>query len=252
MKKWTIALFLALTASLLYAEDFSFLVQYYQDYDLDFILYVSKWEKKIFIIDRNLKEVKHYPVALAKWKGVKLHEGDAKTPEGEYRIVSICSYEEPGLLQVMKQEIKQMEKSDKRPPFFKSYKRAYSELYREFLDNREYLKNLNSYVYRARDGFTKYGRKEDAGDNAFGPVFMKLNYPNNDDLERYSEAVKMGLIPKNDDGKTPLSGNNIAIHGTNDGASIGREASIGCIRLKNNDVLDLFRYVQKGMTVIIK
>lgn len=43
----------------------------------------------------------------------------------------------------------------------------------------------------------------------------------------------------------------IGIHGTNDEASIGSRASAGCIRLYNDDLRRLLRYVRIGMPVFI-
>lgn len=43
----------------------------------------------------------------------------------------------------------------------------------------------------------------------------------------------------------------IGIHGTNDEASIGSRASAGCIRLHNDDLRRLLRYVRIGMPVFI-
>jgi lipoprotein-anchoring transpeptidase ErfK/SrfK len=42
------------------------------------------------------------------------------------------------------------------------------------------------------------------------------------------------------------------IHGTTDPDSIGKEMSNGCVRLKNEDVEDLFDYVKAKMTVVIQ
>jgi lipoprotein-anchoring transpeptidase ErfK/SrfK len=42
------------------------------------------------------------------------------------------------------------------------------------------------------------------------------------------------------------------IHGTTDPDSIGKEMSNGCVRLKNEDVEDLFDYVKTKMTVVIQ
>lgn len=43
----------------------------------------------------------------------------------------------------------------------------------------------------------------------------------------------------------------IYIHGTSDEASIGTPASIGCIRMLNADIVELFRKVQSGCEVNI-
>jgi lipoprotein-anchoring transpeptidase ErfK/SrfK len=42
------------------------------------------------------------------------------------------------------------------------------------------------------------------------------------------------------------------IHGTNEPETIGREASSGCIRMRNVDVIDLYNRVKVGAKVIVK
>ena len=44
----------------------------------------------------------------------------------------------------------------------------------------------------------------------------------------------------------------IGIHGTDCPRSLGRRVSHGCIRVSNNDILDLVAYVEPGMKIIIK
>ncbi len=44
----------------------------------------------------------------------------------------------------------------------------------------------------------------------------------------------------------------IYIHGTNHEDSIGTPSSIGCIRMRNQDVVDLFRLVDVGSEVLIE
>ncbi|GGA44494.1 L,D-transpeptidase [Paenibacillus physcomitrellae] len=48
-----------------------------------------------------------------------------------------------------------------------------------------------------------------------------------------------------------LSGGNYAIHGTNESDSIGKDESLGCIRLAKADVEELFDMVPKGIQVTI-
>jgi lipoprotein-anchoring transpeptidase ErfK/SrfK len=43
-----------------------------------------------------------------------------------------------------------------------------------------------------------------------------------------------------------------AIHGTNRPSSIGTFASYGCIRMRNEDVVDLFQRVQVGTRVVVR
>jgi hypothetical protein len=48
-----------------------------------------------------------------------------------------------------------------------------------------------------------------------------------------------------------IGGTEYRIHGTNDPATIGKHVSSGCIRLTNEDVIDLFSRVQVGAKVIV-
>jgi lipoprotein-anchoring transpeptidase ErfK/SrfK len=49
-----------------------------------------------------------------------------------------------------------------------------------------------------------------------------------------------------------LSGGEYAIHGTNRPDSIGGFVSYGCIRMYNDDVVDLFERVEVGATVLVQ
>ena len=49
-----------------------------------------------------------------------------------------------------------------------------------------------------------------------------------------------------------LSGDKYAIHGTNRPDSIGRRASYGCFRMRNEDVTDLFQRVSVGTAVVVE
>ena len=48
-----------------------------------------------------------------------------------------------------------------------------------------------------------------------------------------------------------LRDNELAIHGTNNDASIGGFVSWGCIRMHNRDIMDLYRRVSVGTRVVI-
>jgi lipoprotein-anchoring transpeptidase ErfK/SrfK len=48
-----------------------------------------------------------------------------------------------------------------------------------------------------------------------------------------------------------IGGTEYRIHGTNDPTSIGKQASSGCIRLFNDDVIDLYNRVTLGAKVIV-
>ena len=41
------------------------------------------------------------------------------------------------------------------------------------------------------------------------------------------------------------------IHGTNDESTIGSQITMGCVRMKNNDVVELFDIVKPGTEVEI-
>ncbi|MCD6579933.1 L,D-transpeptidase [bacterium] len=43
----------------------------------------------------------------------------------------------------------------------------------------------------------------------------------------------------------------IYIHGTKNESSVGEKGSIGCIRMKNQDIIDLFKHVKIGCKVYI-
>jgi lipoprotein-anchoring transpeptidase ErfK/SrfK len=49
-----------------------------------------------------------------------------------------------------------------------------------------------------------------------------------------------------------LSGERYAIHGTNRPTSIGTYASAGCVRMLNEDVLELFERVSIGTPVVVQ
>ncbi len=48
-----------------------------------------------------------------------------------------------------------------------------------------------------------------------------------------------------------IGGTQYRIHGTNDPSTIGKHVSSGCIRLTNDNVIDLFKRVQVGAKVIV-
>ena len=48
-----------------------------------------------------------------------------------------------------------------------------------------------------------------------------------------------------------LGNTDYRIHGTNNPASIGTQVSSGCIRMRNDDVIDLYRRVSVGTKVIV-
>ena len=62
------------------------------------------------------------------------------------------------------------------------------------------------------------------------------------------EGLENGI---NKGGELDSYGRHIYIHGTIEEGLIGQPASHGCVRMKNEDVIDLFNRVNKDLTVII-
>jgi lipoprotein-anchoring transpeptidase ErfK/SrfK len=90
-------------------------------------------------------------------------------------------------------------------------------------------------------------------------VAQKLLHPSwgpPDDIARDNPNIPRtipGGAPNNPMGAAVLGLNrgNYAIHGTNDPASIGGFVSHGCIRMRNEDVLDLYNRVPLGSDVFV-
>ncbi len=202
----------------LFAYDINKIKKYFINYDKKYIIYILKGQKKLYLIDSNYQIIKEYKISTGLEKGPKLYEGDNKTPEGEYKIIDILSY--------------------KRTKYTSDI---------EFEKNKNNLKRMNSIYLKAKDGHKKFGTDEDLGYDSYGPVFIRLNYPNEEDKKRYKEAKKKKLIPE---GRKIGSG--IAIHGTNDEASLGYNASSGCIRMNNNDIEELLDFIKRDMKIIIE
>ncbi|HQV05441.1 MAG: L,D-transpeptidase [Chitinophagaceae bacterium] len=80
--------------------------------------------------------------------------------------------------------------------------------------------------------------------------FISLNYPNEESREKFAQRKRRGEIPSN-----ASIGGGIGIHGTwpHDDYLIDRynNWTEGCISMKNEDVIDLYRYVTNGTEVTI-
>jgi murein L,D-transpeptidase YafK len=81
--------------------------------------------------------------------------------------------------------------------------------------------------------------------------FMLIDYPNQESLAKFNERKRRGEIPK---GAKP--GGGVGIHGTwpRDDYIVDRYKNwtLGCISLKNEDMLDLYSYIPTGTPVHIK
>lgn len=115
----------------------------------------------------NGETIMSAPVCLGKGIGQKTRKGDHKTPEGEYKIISI--------------------------------------------------ENSSSWTHDFHDGI---GERK----GAYGPWFFRLN--------------------------TPQS-SHIGIHGSCFPETVGQRDSDGCVRLRNEDLEELKKFVSVGMKVII-
>jgi lipoprotein-anchoring transpeptidase ErfK/SrfK len=107
-----------------------------------------------------------------------------------------------------------------------------------------------------REGFAWSGRAEIAAKRAWPvwtpPAEMVLRQP---EIAPYRNGMPPGL-------ENPLGARALYIyqngrdtlyrlHGTNDPASIGQAVSSGCVRLINQDVIDLFQRVPTGTPVVV-
>jgi len=73
------------------------------------------------------------------------------------------------------------------------------------------------------------------------------------DKPKLPDLIKGGS-PRNPMGEAALtlSGGEYAIHGTNVPGSVGGFVSYGCIRMYNQDILDLYARVSVGATVVVQ
>jgi len=100
-------------------------------------------------------------------------------------------------------------------------------------------KGLPSYTYfesRKPKGIFKQEMSEKKGDWILSRIL-------------WLEGLQVGI---NKRGNVDTKNRYIYIHGTNEESKIGLPASHGCIRMQNDDVIDLFARVHCGERVIIK
>ncbi|MBI5857914.1 MAG: L,D-transpeptidase [Sphingobacteriales bacterium] len=81
--------------------------------------------------------------------------------------------------------------------------------------------------------------------------FLSLDYPNKESYEKFNQRKKKGEIPAN-----AGIGGGIGIHGTwpHEDFMIDRYKNwtLGCISMKNDDVMELYSYVVPGTRVTIR
>ncbi len=86
--------------------------------------------------------------------------------------------------------------------------------------------------------------------------YLKPGWRPPDEIKRDKPSIP-DLIPGGSPGNPmgaaamTLSGGEYAIHGTNSPGSIGKFVSYGCIRMYNQDIMDLYNRVGFGTTVVV-
>lgn len=218
MKKvYSILLFVSILSSCGDAKMDS-LKKVFSSYRGGYAIVITKKTFTLEVYNSAYEKVNSYKIGFAHNPDMKpkLYEGDNRTPEGIYEINEILSMDAG----------------------------KESESYRKIL-------NMNKVFFKKSKGYHKYGDPEsDLGDNAYGPRYFGINYPNQADIDNYRKALDKGEVPAVN-GKPADIGYGIAIHGNNDEGSIGHLCSSGCIRMYNRDVVDLEKYIMLTTPVII-
>lgn len=81
--------------------------------------------------------------------------------------------------------------------------------------------------------------------------FIWIDYPNADSWKKHNRAIARGLIPKNAD-----IGGEVGIHGIPQGYDFAIDEkqnwTLGCISMKNKDVIEIFPFFHKDILVEIR
>src|SRR5215218_9863039 len=122
-------------------------------------------------------------------------------------------------------------------------------------ERRLYLVQGNGTAIRYRVAVGRPG-KQWFGDAAIDGKYVEPARSPPDDVRRDNPRlpdVIPGGSPRNPMGARALTLNRgeYAIHGTNNPRSIGTYASYGCIRMLNDDVIDLYARVPVGTPVVV-
>lgn len=224
------------------------LEQYMQGYTKTYFIYIDRAAKKLYLMDKNLKIWRKYPVSTGLKRGEKIYADDMRTPAGVYHIKEIWQYDEPWYIPVFRSRLGELPAGSPERRIYGDYCAGLEIKYKK---DRKKLSCLNSAYLSAGDGHVKYGTEKSLGYNSYGPVFMLLDYPNKDDVDRYEDALDDGKVPRSYSLRFAGPGSGIAIHGTNDNRSLGFNASDGCVRMRNDHITELSRYVTEGTLVII-
>lgn len=193
----------------------------------DECLLISKAAMKLSVLDGEGRPLLVVPIACGENYGDKRRAGDRRTPEGLFTVQEILDTSRwPVPAPATEAEAGAAAKTAKTGPA------EHAEAAKSGAAAEE-AKAETAEAGKAPAGRTKRQKREKAAArpapkapcrSPYGPYFIRLLTP-------------------------PHEG--IGIHGTNDEASIGSRASAGCIRLHNDDLRRLLRYVRIGMPVFI-
>jgi len=122
-------------------------------------------------------------------------------------------------------------------------------------ERRLYLVTGDGQAIRYPVGVGRAG-KQWAGTSSINAKYLRPAWSPPDEIRRDKPSMPSvipGGSPRNPMGAAAmtLSGGEYAIHGTNSPGSIGGFVSYGCIRMYNQDILDLYSRVSVGTTVVV-
>lgn len=193
----------------------------------DECLLISKAAMKLSVLDGEGRPLLVVPIACGENYGDKRRAGDRRTPEGLFTVQEILDTSRwPVPAPATEAEAGAAAETAEAGPA------EHAEAAKSGAAAEE-AKAETAEAGKAPAGRTKRQKREKAAArpapkapcrSPYGPYFIRLLTP-------------------------PHEG--IGIHGTNDEASIGSRASAGCIRLHNDDLRRLLRYVRIGMPVFI-
>jgi len=80
--------------------------------------------------------------------------------------------------------------------------------------------------------------------------FIWLDYPNDESRAKHNKAKREGKIPLDAE-----IGGEVGIHGVPEGCDNrireGKNWTAGCVSLTNNDIVELYNFIEKDMTILI-
>ena len=120
--------------------------------------------------------------------------------------------------------------------------------------NGSYCTPRGRHIIRAKIGAGQPVNTVFVGRRPTGEVYsieLSNKYPNRDWILTRILWLSGCEVGVNRLGKVDTMRRYIYIHGSPDSVDMGKPASIGCIRMKNKDIIDLFERVAPGMQVEI-